>query len=173
MIRPAEAGDLAAVSAIYERIHDAIEAGSLDPGWVRGVYPVPATAQAALGRGDLFVLEDGGAVVAAGVLNQIQVPEYAQGDWADDPSPEEVMVLHTLVVDPPAQRRGYGRAFLAYYEDYARAHGCRYLRMDTNRRNQAVLNLYTRLGFRRAGVVPCVFEGVEGVQLQCLEKRLW
>lgn len=35
-----------------------------------------------------------------------------------------VMVLHTLVVDPDKKRRGYGRAFLDFYENYARENGC-------------------------------------------------
>ena len=172
MIRLATAADLPAVAAIYERIHDGEEAGRFTTGWVRGVYPVPGTAREALDRGDLFVLEEEGRVVAAAVLNQLQAPEYARCVWAEDPPPEEVMVLHTLVVDPSAQGRGHARAFLAFYEDYALARGCPYLRMDTNERNTAARGLYARLGFSQAGVVPCVFHGIPRVRMVCLEKRL-
>ena len=44
--------------------------------------------------------------------------------------------------------------------------------MDTNERNTAARALYRRLGYREADVVPCVFNGLEGVRLVLLEKQL-
>ena len=61
-IRKADAADLDAVVRVYEHVHDAEEAGPAQVGWVRGVYPVRSTAEAALERGDLFVEEAVGAV---------------------------------------------------------------------------------------------------------------
>ena len=55
-IRLATAADIPAVAAIYECIHDMEETGRAQIGWVRGVYPTAATAEAALIAGDLFVL---------------------------------------------------------------------------------------------------------------------
>lgn len=172
MIRKATAADVAAVDAIYQRIHDGEEQGRTTTGWRRGVYPTAATAQAAVDLGELFVLEDGGAVTAAAILNQSQVPAYAQAHWAYPAPPERVMVLHTLVVDPLAQGRGYGRAFVDFYQDHARARGCPYLRMDTNVKNTAARRMYAKLGFAEVGVIPCVFNGLEDVELVCLEKKL-
>ncbi len=83
-----------------------------------------------------------------------------------------VMVLHTLVVDPDKKRRGYGRAFLDFYENYARENGCAVLRIDTNARNAAARKMYAAFGWREAGIVPCSFNGLPGVQLVCLEKPL-
>lgn len=172
MIRKAVSSDLHAIAAIYRRIHDAEEAGASTTGWLRAVYPTAATAQGALDRDELFVMEEGGRIVAAAILNQTQVPEYANCPWVYDAQPSQVMVLHTLVVDPLASGRGYGRAFVAYYEDYALAHGCRYLRMDTNEKNLRARALYARLGYREPGVVDCDFNGIPGVRLVCLEKKL-
>ncbi len=171
-IRKATAADVDAVDAIYQRIHDGEEQGRTTIGWARGVYPTAATARAAQERGELFVLEDQGTVAAAAILNQTQVPAYADADWAYPAEPSQVMVLHTLVVDPLVQGRGYGRAFVAYYERYALEHGCPYLRMDTNEKNTAARRMYAKLGFSEAGVIPCEFNGLEGVQLVCLEKKL-
>ena len=80
------------------------------------------------------------------------------------------MVLHTLVVDPAASGRGIGRTMVAYYEAFARAHGCADLRMDTNARNKAARHLYGKLGYREIGIVPCAFNGIPGVELVLLEK---
>ncbi len=161
-----------AIEGIYSRIIDAQETGGNFVGWQRGVYPTRQTALDALGRGDLFVCVDGGQVAAAAIINRIQVPVYAEVNWLYPAGPDEVMVLHTLVVDPLMAGRGYGTAFVAYYESYAKNNGCPVLRMDTNEKNAAARRLYARLGYREAGIVPCVFNGIAGVGLVCLEKRV-
>ena len=80
-IRPATADDLPRIEQIYDAIHTAEETGAASVGWARGVYPTRATAQAALDDGALFVLEDDGVLVAAGRIDQVQVPVYAQVPW--------------------------------------------------------------------------------------------
>ena len=168
----AEEKHIDAIEGIYSRIIDAQEQGRLTVGWQRGVYPTRQTALDALKRGDLFVCVDGGQVVAAAIINRIQVPVYAEVGWLYHAEPDEVMVLHTLVVDPLRAGRGYGSAFVAFYESYAKNNGCPVLRMDTNEKNAAARRLYARLGYREAGIVPCVFNGIKGVGLVCLEKKL-
>ena len=70
-------------------------------GWIRGVYPTENTAKEAVKNEDLFVMTDAGRIVAAARINQVQVSEYADANWKyQDILPEQVMVLHTLVVDP-------------------------------------------------------------------------
>ena len=75
--RQATRQDISSIAAIYERIHDQEETGQTTIGWVRGIYPVRRTAEDALNRGDLFVCEIEGSIVASGVINNKQVPEYA------------------------------------------------------------------------------------------------
>lgn len=69
-------------------------------------------------------------------------------------------------------KKGYGKAFVAFYENYAKRHNCIALRMDTNVRNAKARNLYRKLGYEEIGVVKCVFNGIPDVQLVCLEKYL-
>ena len=172
MIRKAVVADIPAVAAIYEKLHTEEEAGRAIIGWVRGVYPTEDTARQALGRDDLFVQENGGRIVGAAVINQTQVDAYAGGAWQYAAAEQEVMVLHTLVIDPDAGGKGYGRRFVAFYEAFARENGCRVLRMDTNCRNARARAMYAKLGYREAGIVPCVFNGIQGVGLVLLEKLL-
>ena len=106
MIRKATMQDIDAVAQIYEAVHDAEEAGALCIGWDRSVYPVRQTALAALAREDLFVEEEEGAVVAAAIINQTQVPEYALCPWEYPAQENEVMVLHTPGGGPALQRPG-------------------------------------------------------------------
>ena len=140
--RKAAASDIDAVTAIYDAIIAEEEAGRAATGWKRGIYPVRATAEAALTRGDLFVAEADGRVAAAAVLNQIQVDVYAGAPWEFEAPDEEIFVMHTLVVDPAAGGHGLGRAFESFYEQEAARQGCRYLRIDTNVRNTRARRLY-------------------------------
>ena len=170
-IRKASVEDLDQISEIYDRIHTEEEQGRATIGWIREVYPVRTTAENALKRKDLFVEEEEGRIIGTAILNRIQVPEYAQGDWQYPAPEDEIMVMHTLVIDPEKKGSGYGAAFEAFYEKYALEQGCRYLRIDTNARNTAARNFYRKLGYREVGIVPCVFNGIEGVQLVLLEKQ--
>jgi len=172
MIRNATDRDIPAIAAIYARVHEAEAAGRLSTGWLKGVYPTEATARAALGAGDLFVLEDGGRVVAAARINRIQVPDYALVDWKYPAANDEVMVLHTLTVDPLCFGQGYAHRFLDFYEAYALENSCSVLRIDTNAKNIAARRMYARRGYLESGVVPTVFNGIPDVMLVCMEKRL-
>ena len=172
MIRLAQAEDLDAVARIYSEIHSAEERGEAVIGWDRHVYPTRGTAEDALRRGDLFVLEAEGAVRGAAIINRRQVEAYARGRWLYPAGEDEAMVLHTLVISPASSGKGYGRQFVRFYEDYALAQGCTVLRMDTNARNAAARHLYAALGYREADIVPCEFNGLPDVQLVLLEKRL-
>ncbi len=170
-IRKAAAGDVPAVARIYDELHTAEEAGEQTIGWIRGVYPTSATAEAAAARGDLFVMEEK-EILGAAIINQIQVDSYAEALWEYDAPQDEVCVLHTLVISPRAAGKGFGRRFVQFYEAYARERGWTELRMDTNARNTRARAMYAGLGYREIGVVPTVFNGIPDVKLVLLEKRL-
>ena len=172
MIRKAEIRDLGAVDSLYREIHDAEAAGLITTGWIREIYPIRATAEAALARGDLFVVEDDGQILGSGIINQLQVDVYEGAPWKHQVPDNRVCVLHTLVISPAARGKGYGREFIRFYEDYALQHGCTELRIDTNERNLAARAMYSKYGYQEIGIVPTVFNGIPGVNLVLLEKQI-
>ena len=172
MFRKAIPSDTEAICKIYDAIHTEEEAGRTTIGWIRHIYPTYDTARHAIEVGDMFVMEEQGQIVACGRINQEQVDCYADGRWQYDAPPEAVMVLHTLVVDPAVSRNGYGAAFLQFYEDFSKAHSCPYLRIDTNERNVRARAFYKKHGYTEVGIVPCVFNGIPGVGLVLMEKKL-
>lgn len=190
-IRKATQEDIPAIAAIYDEIHDREAAGETTTGWFRNVYPVRKTAEDAVARGDMFVQEIGGqaggradggsraddsqsgnCIVGTGIINQIQVDVYADGEWQYPAEDNEVMVLHTLIISRKTEERGLGKQFLAYYEAFALENGCRYLRLDTNARNKAARAFYKKHGYTEIGIVPTVFNGIPGVDLVLIEKKL-
>ena len=139
-IRKAVQEDIPKIAAIYDRILTEEESGRAAIGWIRGVYPTEQTALDALHAGTLFVLERDGVVAAAAKIDQNQVPEYANAPWRyPDVPPEQVMVLHTLVVDPAfaGQARADGLEELAVmFEKVAaieRSHENRFLTLLAQR----------------------------------------
>ena len=172
VIRLAKEADLNAVEAIYDALHTLEEAKAIKTGWIRHVYPTRKTAEAALLLGTLYVLQDEGVIRAAAKIDQEQPESYARAHWTLPAEAQEVLVLHTLVVDPAIARKGYGKAFVAFYEQEAKRRGCRVLRIDTNEKNAPARRLYAALGYREGGAVPCGFNGIPDVNLVCLEKAV-
>lgn len=184
MIRKATSKDIDGITAIYNKVLDMEEQGAASIGWQRGVYPTRNTALMALERGDLFVYEEenknedanenanASQLMATAIINHLQMDSYAKGNWKVTATDDEVMVLHTLVVDPDHAGKGIGKKMVAYYEQYAKKQGCKDLRMDTQAKNQAARNLYHHLGYEEIGIVPCDFNGIPGISLVLLEKAL-
>lgn len=172
VIRAANAADLDAVEVIYDQLHTLEEEQKIKTGWIRHVYPTRKTAEAALALGTLYVLEDEGVIRAAAKIDQEQPESYFRAHWTLQAEEAAVLVLHTLVVDPTIARRGYGKAFVAFYEREAARRGCTVLRIDTNETNAPARRLYASLGYREVGAVPCEFNGIPGVNLVCLEKAV-
>ena len=173
MIRKAKISDLDGIAEIYDKIHTLEEAGKISTGWIRGVYPTRDTAKKALERGDMFVTVNGAKVVASAVINHFQDEIYAKCEsWSINAKEDEVMVIHTLTVDPDESSKGVGRAFVKFYEKYAKEKGCKTLRLDTNEKNARARALYKSLGYRETGAFPCEFNGIPGVNLVLFEKNI-
>ena len=170
--RKADSGDISAIERIYDHTHDAEEAGSTTTGWQRGIYPTVKTAEDSLDRGDMYVAEIDGKVVATGIINQEQVDVYADCDWKYKAPDDKVCVLHTLAVEPDTRGLGLGKKFVQFYEELARERGCEVLRIDTNERNTAARAMYKKLGYIESGIVPTTFNGIQGVNLVLMEKKL-
>ena len=171
MIRKATLSDLDGIEKIYNALHDLEESGEGCTGWKRGIYPTRDTARASIEIGDMFVLEENGEILASGRINTEQVDVYSTVEWEIKANDDEVTVLHTLAVAPSAKGRGLGTEFVRFYEEYAFKTGRPVLRIDTNERNLPARSLYKKLGYREAEIVPCVFNGIAGVGLVCMEKR--
>lgn len=174
MIRKGEEKDIDSIESIYDKILEREEKGQASIGWQRGVYPTRETARQSVERGDMYVFEDDAThkIMAAGIINKVQLPIYSKGKWNTEATDDEVMVLHTLVVNPESAGRGIGRTLLAFYEKVARENGCKALRIDTQSKNLTARNLYNKLGYKETGILECDFNGISSIELVLLEKVL-
>ncbi len=171
-IRRAVPDDIPAVTAIYEAVLREEELGNYTIGWARGVYPTEETARTAIAGKELFVLEEDGKILASARINHEQMPAYASVSWSVEVPDEQVMVMHTLTVDPAMNGHGAGTHFLQFYEYYSMQNGSHVLRIDTNARNVNARRKYAAAGYTECGIIPCEFNGIPDVQLVCMEKVL-
>ncbi|MGH3137825.1 MAG: GNAT family N-acetyltransferase [Gaiellaceae bacterium] len=125
-IRRAESGDVAAIRAIVE-----VAYAPYEPRIGRVPAPVVADYPALVAAGDAWVCISDGRVVGVLVIRQA-------GD---------ALELENVAVDPACQRRGYGRALIAFAEQQARELGLGTVTLYTNEAMVENLRLYPRLGF--------------------------
>lgn len=170
MIRIAALQDLDRIDEIYNEIHTETEAGRVQTGWMRGVYPTRDIAEESIRLREMYVMERDGEIVACARINRYQGPEYNGASWSFDVDADDVLVLHTLVVSPKCKGRGCGTEFVAYYEDMARRLGMKALRIDTQAMNLPARALYKKLGYTEACIIRTSFNGIDQVELVCLDK---
>lgn len=167
-IKKARLSDVDKAEEIYNELFDseAVEC----TGWIKGVYPTRETLLKALYDDELYVMKNDGEIVGVARIDTNQVDVYKNVSWKYQT--DRAFVLHTLVIRPSEHKKGYASQFVKFYENLAIENGCHVLRMDTNAKNTKARALYKKLGYREAGIVPCIFNGIPDVMLVCLEKKI-
>ena len=173
IIRKAVHKDVDAVAGIYKKLHALEEAGLVSIGWDSNIYPIRETAEKALNDETLFVMTIDDKVVASAIINQEQPPAYSLVEWSFPAQNDKVGVLHTLVVDPDLGKRGFGKLFVSFFEEYCKANGYEEVRLDTQVKNTRPFNMYLNIGYRLTGIRETAFQGLPViVDLAMFEKEL-
>lgn len=148
-IRRATHADADAVCMLYDRMHAAAEGGVNynAPTWRHGQYPGRDTAEGAAENATLHIGLRGDTLCAAVILNQTQVDGYERAPWRLNASPEDVLVINTLVVDPACCGMGYGAQMIAHAKAVCRSMGCKTMRLSTYSVNLPAIGLYQKCGF--------------------------
>ncbi|HKX07383.1 MAG TPA: GNAT family N-acetyltransferase [Stellaceae bacterium] len=127
MIRPARPTDADWARALVRRAY-----ALYVPRMGKEPAPMLADYAALIASGEVHVLEDAGAPAALIVI-------YPKDD---------ALFIENIAVDPSAQRKGHGRALIAFAEREAGRLGREFLRLYTNARMTENLTYYASLGFR-------------------------
>lgn len=160
MIRKATEHDIDAVERDYTELLTHEKDNGSNSNWVLGVYPTRSVAEDSCRAGTLYVMECDGGICASMILNQVQSEEYYGIAWEYPARDDEVLILHTLCIPPSNAGRGYGTKMVRYAIEEARRMKCRVMRLDTYAGNQPASALYTKLGFRYAGIASVMLQGL-------------
>lgn len=143
-------GDRAKVQACYHQLLIFLEEHTNYCGWKLGLYPTAAQIDRALDNATLYGAFDirTGALVGAASF-ACDTPDYYDACGWVKRDQSETMMVHMLMTDPDAGRKGVARTLLAFGATHAKQHGCVELRLNTSVQNVLSSRLYERLGFVR------------------------
>jgi GNAT superfamily N-acetyltransferase len=132
MIRPAHPSDADTVRAIVQAAYGHYVARIGKP-----LAPMTDDYDHRIAAGQVWVLQEGGEIIGLVVLEDLP----------------DALLLDNVAVSPAAQRKGFGRALIAFAEQEARRRGYGELRLYTNVLLVENIALYARLGFAETGRV--------------------
>lgn len=148
----AEDNDLYEVGMIYQRIHDDLSQTINYPRWPRGIYPTEESAQEAIDKKELYILKDDQKIIGSVILNHDQDLGYEDVEWQVLAKDNEVMVIHTLAIDPLYKGKGYAGLMIHKIKQLAFVKQCLALRLDLTQGNLPARNLYQKHGFYFTGI---------------------
>lgn len=125
--------------------------------WQGEGYPNPGIVQGDVARGESYVVEDDGAIVATAMVSFAGEPDYdiIDGSWltpgtSADPG---YAVVHRVAVAAGCVRRGAARFILESVLELAAESGAASVRVDTHPGNVPMLSLIEGCGFTRCGII--------------------
>lgn len=113
------------------------------------LYPTAEDFAEDIEKGNLYVTEEAGKLVAIYVINNESDDEYITADWHC--SDETACILHRFCVSPKFQGRGIGRQLLLEIESQVRKMGYESIRLDTFTENPYAQRLYRHNGYEARG----------------------
>ena len=146
MFRKAEKEDFDKIRSLYWNLIDQEQDDPSFPHWKKGIHPFDEMIQNSIDREELYVLADGGDIVACVIANAEKVDGYSDAPWQIDS--DEVIVLHVLVVHPDHRGKGLARRLVENIIEQERNVGKKALRLDVIENNTTAEKLYQKLGFQ-------------------------
>ena len=159
---------LSDIEAIMECIADAQALlASLDVDQWQDGYPTQSIIREDIARGESFVLEQQGRVVATAVISLAEEPTYATiegGSWLSD---DRYVVIHRLAARAEA-RGGVAKCFFNYAEALGNEHNVFSIRVDTHTDNKIMMHLLSAMNYTRCGIITLT-SGAKRVAFQ----KIW
>ncbi len=149
--RPAEEGDIPAMMEIIAQARAWMDANGIDQ-WTEE-YPAAADYRNDMARGEGYVLTCGGAVGAVFTLYARPEESYTaitDGKWGSD---EPYASIHRCAVAEQWRGSGLAGEMAAAWAELARGMGLGWLRIDTHKKNRAMVGLLRKSGFQYRGNV--------------------
>ena len=162
-ISKAVAGDISSIMELIKKAIAVMLENGIDQ-WNED-YPSREIIAEDIKTKSLFKITENGKIAGIIILNEYQVPEYADLKWSAGGKP---LVVHRLCLDPAFQGKGLSKQLMQFTEEYAVQKKYGSIRLDTYSKNFIALNLYDSLKYRRVGVIS--FRA--GKNFICFEKVL-
>ena len=170
LCRPAAPEDMDAIMLIIRQAKNYMRKNRLDQ-W-QGAYPNEDSFKRDIENGECYVLTGGGRVCAVFTLSQRPDPHYpglTDGKWRTE---GPYCVLHRNAVSAEYRGCGLSDILMQNVESLSREFGVQAIRVDTHRKNKAMLNLLRRHGFEFRGNITVDAEPGHDARRQAFDKVL-
>ena len=157
-IRKALENEFERVKKFYNELIDAMQDAVYKPGWQKGIYPSDAYLLESICRGELYLGELEGRIVAAMIVNHESNEGYHGVQWETEAKEDEVSLIHALGVNPAFSRRGGASCMAQEVLSMARQSGQKAVRLDVLSGNVAAEKLYAGIGFQHITTVQMFYE---------------
>ena len=145
--------DIDELEVLYDDLNDYLEAGLNYPGWIKGIYPVRETAVAGINAENLFVQRVDGVIAGSVILNHEPEKAYDEVVWGIKDDYKDIIVIHTLVVNPKFMQRQVACELMQFAHEYAVEQKIKSIRLDVSVHNIPAIALYEKLGYKYIGTV--------------------
>ena len=140
-------------SAIWDLLQGAIARRKADGSiqWQDG-YPNPEVVANDIRKGAGYVLTQEGLIIGYVAILINDEPEYARlkGEWFTN---GDFVVFHRVAVAETHLGKGVAKELFLHIEEFAREHGIKSIKADTNFDNKAMLYLFDKFQYSYCGEV--------------------
>ena len=171
-LRLARKEEFEAIRDFYWELIDLMEDQKDTVAWQKGVYPADDFLANSIERGELYVLDREGRIVASVVVNSAWNEGYEGLPWSIDCSPEDALVPHALGVYPKVQGQGIGKIIVADVIELAKSKGKKTVRLDILHGNVGAEKLYTSMGFKYVATKEMFYEDTGWTEFHMYELML-
>ncbi len=128
----------------------------LNVAWISAMFAVEPHDLEQLEHPEDYILPNGGAIFLA-KLNDDIVGTVAMVNTTEGNGPPASYELAKMSVTPAAQGRGAGQLLAEAAIAYARQMGAKLVWLESNRKAEAAIRLYHRVGFREVPLRPSLY----------------
>lgn len=146
-IVPGMEADIDEIEWLYNDLNHALESGINYPGWKKGVYPIRSDAVKGVSEGNLYIAKYKDKIVGSVILNHEPESAYDSVKWKTANNYSEILVVHTLVVNPNYFRVEIGKRLMNFTYEIAEKLNMKSIRLDVYENNKPAIKLYEKCGY--------------------------
>ena len=135
-------------------------------------YPNESTMTNDINRNELYVYEENNQILGCIVLSSKIEQCYDDmniGSWINN---GPYMVIHRLAVRKNQYRKGIAKALIDFTIELTKKVNIKSIKVDTKRENIRMLNLLTKCGFEKRGIIYLLREDVLDKERIALELKI-
>lgn len=157
-IKIAEKDDFQRVRNFYSTLIDNIGDYNFSFGWKKDIYPSQEFLLDSINNYELYYGELENQIISSMIVNNKYNKEYNDVKWLTDASDDELLVIHTLGVDPRFAGKGFAKEMVHSVIDMGRKKGLKSIRLDVLEGNTPAEKSYTKIGFQYRSTMQMYYE---------------